>query len=763
VNLLRRTLATKLLAGGLVLSLTLILSVSGYLVVQNNIASRAASQSNADNRAALVRQLIQRITAPQARAGAEDLAGLNSLSRALSGTNPAADVPALFAPGSKVAVRIPDEDTVIFGASGGVLYSSETEPDPALRISAATPSVRLALAGQPAQGTEVLGGLKPVYDVAVPAQGADGRRLGVVVYSAPLSAQLIRIAAAASYPASFATNDDARRLIRLPDGARGNVPAELVGGIAAGRDSVSATYTSPGVGEVAGSFLPMSAPGTSKPAGYLGVEAPLAELSNQSGADRKGILAIALTAAGITTVVVLLFVIAFVRRPIHVLKRGVSRIAGGDYTTDVAVTSQDELGDLASSVNRMREQIARYIRHIDASIVRLGDVSRALTTTTGGVGKLQEAVLSAAAAIAGDSAQGTLFLARDGALVPYRRGEDGGAPPALTEEAARTVLAGHHVRATAAREWYLLVVPMFYQDEVSGAVAVVTPAEVSESDERALVALANNGAIALENTRLYEQEKATVVKLRELDAMKSDFLTTAQHELRTPVLAIMGQTELMTIGWDSFDDAAKRDLVRDIEISIRLMGELVETIIDFSLLDGDRVTLHRSPVVVADVVTTALADVTSHFRDGLPVEVGVRLEPGLLVSADEKRFLQVLRCLLDNAVKFTPKGGRVDLEAHHESDGTLCRIEIADNGIGISPAALPHIFERFYQEDNSKTRSYGGLGMGLALVQRLCDAHGAAITVRSTKGGGTRVSLEWRTAVAAPPVAAGVGGFHLAF
>ena len=98
----------------------------------------------------------------------------------------------------------------------------------------------------------------------------------------------------------------------------------------------------------------------------------------------------------VVCVLVLLFVDRFVRRPVAQLERGVERIAAGDYTTDIPVTSRDELGRLAAGVNTMREQISGYIRHIDGSVGRLQEVSRALTTTTGGIEQLQDAVLGAA-------------------------------------------------------------------------------------------------------------------------------------------------------------------------------------------------------------------------------------------------------------------------------------------------------------------------------------------------------------------------------
>ena len=440
------------------------------------------------------------------------------------------------------------------------------------------------------------------------------------------------------------------------------------------------------------------------------------------------------------------------------LERGVARIAAGDYTTDVPVTSNDELGRLANSVNSMRDQIAGYIRHIDGSIERLEDVSHALTTTTGGVESLQDAVLRAAAAIAGSDASAILFLRRgDEFTAALVQGEY--TSRALESGMITTLLAGE-IKRSEAEGKHLLAVPMFYQEHVSGALITITPQAVSDSDQSALVALANNGAVALENTRMFEQEKEAVRRLSELNQLKSDFLGTAQHELRTPVLAIQGQLELLTLAWGKWDDTTKMDIVRDVEISTKLLSEVVETIVDFSLLSAETLDLQRTSVDVALTVDAAVGEVRAHFKDALPVELQIEVPPHTTVAADPARFRQVLRSLLDNAVKFTPEGGHVALYARPNQNTGQCFIDVIDDGIGISAEALPRVFDRFFQEDNSRTRRYGGMGMGLALIRRLCEAQGAAVTAESEPGKGSRFTLTWPMAGDAHQPASGED-FHL--
>jgi two-component system sensor histidine kinase BaeS len=217
--------------------------------------------------------------------------------------------------------------------------------------------------------------------------------------------------------------------------------------------------------------------------------------------------------------------------------------------------------------------------------------------------------------------------------------------------------------------------------------------------------------------------------------------------LRTPVLAIQGQIELLTRAWTTWDDDAKIDLVRDIEISTHMLGELLETIVDFSLLSSDTLDLRPTPVVVSEIVREAAGDVGGHFKGELPVTITHDIAADAVVLADPVRFRKVVRALLDNAVKFTPEGGHVTVRARPESATGRCRIEVIDDGIGIAPDALPRVFDRFFQEDNSRTRKYGGMGMGLALVRRLCEAHGATITVQSELGVGSLVTMLWPVAI----------------
>ena len=787
---LRTSLAGRLLAGGIVFTALVIAGVSGFLLVSRSQQTNAGALSNADNRAGVAGELIARVIQPQAQYAATAVASLSSLQLALSGSNPAALVATEFT--DKRIVNLPGLGVVVVDGTGTVLYTSECDSlgsagatiHPATsaceagaipHVTASLASVRDALkvettaacqqssatiAASPAlraecpsgvEGVELLAGGLPALDVAVPvfnAQGGSNAPLGVVVYSAQLQTQFARYGPVIGYTPVFLSAGPGASLVRFTGAADIPTPsaepsaiAQQVAHPASGEVAAHAIYTVGGIGAVAGSFVPLEAPGGTAVAGYLGVEVPLSIFAAGTAQDEGTIAQISLTALVVVCLLVLLFVDRFVRRPVSRLERGVERIAAGDYTSDIPVTSRDELGRLAAGVNRMREQIAGYIEHIDGSVVRLQEVSRALTTTTGGIEQLQDAVLSAADAIAGGSASATVYTRRGNEFLRLRsRGPE---MPDMTDAMPVDELtAGHAVRLDSSGR-AVIAVPMLFQEVLTGVLVVGSAHPVAEGDERALITLANNAAVAVENTRTLEQEREAVRRLKELNQLKSDFLDTAQHELRTPVLAIQGQIELLNVAWDKWDDATKLEIVHDLDISVKLLGETVENVVDFALVNSDTIDVRMSSVDVAAAISDASNDVRRHFKDGLPVDLTVDVRGSPAVSADPFRLRQVLRALIDNAVKFTPKGGHVNVSAGPIKGEGLCRIEVGDDGIGISAEAIPRLFDRFYQEDNSRTRRHGGMGMGLSLVRRLCDAHGATVSAHSDERGGSRFTILW--------------------
>ncbi|MDQ6856203.1 MAG: ATP-binding protein [Candidatus Dormibacteraeota bacterium] len=771
---LRRSFAAKLIVGGCVLALIVVGGVASYLIFSRAQQTRAAAQSNADNRVGVMSEVLNRFTGVQSLSAAAGLADQPALRSALASPSPAATVPAIFA--ATTAVDLDGEVLLITDANGTLVYNRNSPTlGSGLGITAAPQAVETALSdGQCARGgqTPIPGGCGielvsdqiPAYVVALPVVES-GRAVGVVAYVAPLSYQLTRFQALFNFPTAFIPAAHSDRELRPALGASASTDPGLRATLSEPGTSHRAIYDAPisggALAAVAGSFVPVYGSAGSL-TGYIGVEVPLSQFV---GDERTDILVVALISIFLVLVVavaVILFVERFVKRPIARLEGGVARIAGGDYGTDIPVRSQDELGRLATNVNRMRDAIAGYVRQIedarkrlDHALEQVSGVSRALTTTTAGVPTLQQAVVRTAASIGGAPRSAVLAMREDDDSLVAVATE--GEPPPLSDWAGLDgVLTGQTLRLENPDHGSLVAVPMFYQDRVVGTLVTVTPSAggmpVGDSDVDVLAVLANNAAIAMENARLFEQERDTVRRLLELDSLKTDFLGTVQHELRTPLTAILGLADLLEMCWDMWEEGPKLDAVRDIQVAAKNLYDIVETIIDYSVMEDERLGLKPTAVPLRETIENTMAVVGERYRGGLPVPVDVLGEPDVTVFADAERLGQVLRAVLDNAVKFSDGRGRVTVSFAPVKGKPEVRIEVADEGIGIPAADIGRVFDRFYQVDNTATRKYGGTGMGLALVRRMVDAHGARVEVESTVGAGTRVILTWP---ASPDAASG--------
>jgi two-component system, OmpR family, phosphate regulon sensor histidine kinase PhoR len=389
---------------------------------------------------------------------------------------------------------------------------------------------------------------------------------------------------------------------------------------------------------------------------------------------------------------------------------------------------------------------------------RVSAVARALTTTTGGVVALQREVVRSAALLAGEGATAAMALREGDHFAPAPL--DVPVAAGITDgwEQSADVLAGRRLSREVPGKGSLLVLPMFHRGEVIGALAVLTPPDARErrdDTEDVLASLAGNAAIAMENARLYEQEREAVRRLRQLDAMKTNFLSTVQHEMRTPLTAILGLSDLIDMCWETWNDPSKLDALRDIQVAARNLDGIVETIIDFSAVDGPAMALALGDIPLSPAVAAAIETIGERHKGGLPIPASVEVDAGITVAADPDRLGQVLRALVDNAVKFSDGKGSVLVRGSRAADGVVV-VEVIDHGIGIPAADVEHVFDPFFQVDNTATRRFGGTGMGLALVKRIMDAHGATIEIDTGAGDGTRVVLRWPERVGASAAAGDV-------
>jgi signal transduction histidine kinase len=212
--------------------------------------------------------------------------------------------------------------------------------------------------------------------------------------------------------------------------------------------------------------------------------------------------------------------------------------------------------------------------------------------------------------------------------------------------------------------------------------------------------------------------------------MKDDFLATVSHELRTPLNAVLGWVYLLRTG-KLDQDTSSRGL-ESIDRNVRLQAQLTRDLLDVSRALTGKLQVESRPATLGDAVRQALSAVESAARaKGVSVRASVPETP-VVVLGDESRLRQIAWHLLTNAIKFTPRGGTVDLLV--EGSEAEARLTVTDSGPGIDPEFLPRIFDRFTQADPSPTRAAGGLGVGLALVRELVELHGGDVEARNRSG-----------------------------
>jgi len=226
-----------------------------------------------------------------------------------------------------------------------------------------------------------------------------------------------------------------------------------------------------------------------------------------------------------------------------------------------------------------------------------------------------------------------------------------------------------------------------------------------------------------ERKRAEDEVRAAYEEARAANRAKDEFLATLSHELRTPLSAIVGWTHMLRTG--GLDPATTARAIETIDRNARVQTQLISDILDVSRIVSGKLHLDVRPLELASTIAAAL-DTVRPSADAKGVTLESSLETTALpVSADPDRLQQVIWNLLANAIKFTPRGGRVELRLRRAD--THAEIVVQDTGPGIPRAFLPHVFERFRQADGSSTRAHGGLGLGLAIVRHLVEAHGGTV------------------------------------
>jgi PAS domain S-box-containing protein len=281
-----------------------------------------------------------------------------------------------------------------------------------------------------------------------------------------------------------------------------------------------------------------------------------------------------------------------------------------------------------------------------------------------------------------------------------------------------------------------LCIPMMAHDHVLGAMTVANAESgrrFTDEDVRTAEDLATRTALAIETAQSYQQ-------LQSANRLKDEFLATLSHELRTPLNAVLGYARMLQSG-----AIAQEKVPQALEVIDRNAGalaQIVEDVLDVSRIVLGKARLNVQPTDVAAVVEDAVATVQPAV-DAKGLTLKCYLGHGTAtVSGDHSRLQQVIWNILSNAVKFTPRGGKIDVRVTQNESHV--DVVVQDTGIGFAPSFQPHVFERFRQAESGTTRLHGGLGLGLAIARHIVEMHGGTIDAASGgegKGATFTVSL----------------------
>ena len=421
--------------------------------------------------------------------------------------------------------------------------------------------------------------------------------------------------------------------------------------------------------------------------GFVRVALPLDEV-NERIATLRRTLAVAGSIATVFAALLAILIAPITTRPIQQLTEMAQRVAGGDLNVRLLNTADDEVGQLGRAFNDMAAELREKISRLDAETSRLAAV---LNNMAGGV-------------IIADE-QGTVQMINPAA--------------ATLLGTAQTSALG---RSVAQVVRYHQLIELWQQcsergEEQSAAIEI-------GSQNLFLQAIIRPFAESGVQRYLFILQDLT--RIRRLETVRRDFISNISHELRTTLAGIKALVDTLRDGALDDPPAAKRFLDR-MDGEVDALTQMVKELLELSRIESGHMPLRLRPTAVTEVILPSVERLEPQAeRAGLTVETHLPADLAL-VLAESERVQQVVTNLVHNAIKFTPKGGRIDIAARQREDKVV--VSIRDTGVGIPPDDLPRIFERFYKAD--RARSGGGTGLGLAIAKHIVQVHGGEIWAES--------------------------------
>lgn len=459
-------------------------------------------------------------------------------------------------------------------------------------------------------------------------------------------------------------------------------------------------------------------------------------------------------------------------QPLLLLHEGAEHIRKGDLGYRLQVKTDDEIEALADKFNEMAEELSESYATLEHKVLARTRELQALNqiaTTANQSLELQELLdttLEKVIEVTGfESGYVELFNASESQLV--MKSHFGLSPTLLNElhtagnlqislevinTRAPVILEGTDVSKTNnplinAGYQTLIVFPAQSKNKIIGAFTLASraPRSFTAQDLLLLSSIGNQVGTAVENAHLFQKEQETVEKLMEMDRIKSEFLSNVSHELRTPLTSIIGFSEILLDRLAGALTPDQESYVRNMNTSGQHLLEIINNLLDLSKIKAGKMEVHSHLFSLRSLLETIQQTIIPMtYKRGLHFDLSI--DEGLdMICSDEGKVKQILLNILENAIKFTPAKGSVQLQVRARRMGRAPAVEMSvrDTGIGIPAQALNKIFDEFQQIDGSYTRDYTGAGLGLAITKRFVDILGGEISVESQAGAGStfRVSI----------------------
>lgn len=389
-----------------------------------------------------------------------------------------------------------------------------------------------------------------------------------------------------------------------------------------------------------------------------------------------------------------------VTRPLSRMAVAADRLGIDAWSLEVPLTGTDEIAQLGRALNRMAKRIEQQLKTVTETTQELETI---VQTMGEGLVVLDE--------------NGFILLANRSFLTSF------GIPP----------ISGTTHISEACRTPDLLTLYQLHcerREELTGEV------HHSRSNTTYLTHFVplpdRNGTIAV---------FLDISELKRLEQIRKDFVANVSHELKTPVSVIKGYAEtILSERMISVDPATTERFIRTIHDHAERLALLIRDLLSLSRLESGTAELEKSPVDLADLITTTTNVIAERARKK-SITIEVVPPPPLPIPGHRQYMEQAILNLLDNALTYTPPGGRIEVSTSLGDD--TCTISVTDTGTGIPPEHLTRIFERFYRVDQSRSRAEGGTGLGLAIVKHIMQLHGGRADVTSTPGAGSTFSLRF--------------------